>query len=159
MKNIEEQIWKYVSGHCSAQEKRELEGLMNERPELRVLFQEISATHSTLMQLELEEPSMGFQRKVMEQIEVLPKPSRFPLVDQRIIRGIAGFFALSILGLLAYAFYLTDWSQSKLSFKMPDFSWSLHFFNKPVLCAFLFLDMILGLYFLDYLLRKKWGAE
>ncbi|MFM6976323.1 MAG: hypothetical protein ACKOW2_05695 [Sphingobacteriaceae bacterium] len=158
MKNIEEQMWKYVSGTCSAIEQEELEQLMTHQPEYRALFQEISATHLALMQLELEEPSMSFERNVMEQIKLEPLPSRFPQVDQRIIRGIAGFFALSILSLLVYAFYLTDWTQAALNFKMPEFNWDIHF-NKTILSAFLFIDMILGLYFLDYLLRKKWQAK
>lgn len=156
MKNREEQIWNYISGDCSAEEKQELERLMIEKPEYQLLFQEINATHLAFMQLELDEPSMGFQRNVMEQITLEPIPGRFPMVDKRIVRGIAGFFALSICSVLAYAFYLTNWNDTTVALKMPDVNWRVYF-NKPVLYAFLFLDMILGLYFLDYILRKKWN--
>lgn len=154
MKNIEEQIWNCVSGKCSDEEKQELEQMMNEQPAYRLLFQEISALHLQLNQLELEEPSMGFQHNLMEKIALEPSPSKFPLIDKRIIGGIAGFFMLSILSLLAYAFYLTDWTATGSHFEMPQINWS-GYFNKSFLYAFLFLDMILGLYFIDYLLRKK----
>ncbi|MFM6954254.1 MAG: hypothetical protein ACKOWL_04650 [Sphingobacteriaceae bacterium] len=155
MKNIEEHIWKYVEGSCSLKEQKELDDLLSRDPTCRLLYDKIKALHIQLNKLELEEPSMSFERNLMEKIETEPTPGRInALIDMRIIRGIAVFFLLSIFSLLAWAFYLTDWSHATVALEMPVMHWE-KYINRPFIIAFLFFDMVLGLYFIDYWIRNK----
>ncbi len=154
MKTIEERIWDLVSGLSSPKEQEELEALMKTQSAYRKVYDEIKNLHSDLASVTLEEPSMAFQRNVMREIEALPIPGHFPMVDQRIIRGIAGFFIVAILSLLVALFIQLDWTSSASSFKMPEFNWDTRL-NKPLLYAFLFADTILGLLFLDKLIRNR----
>jgi len=154
MKSIEEKIWDLVSGLASPKEQEELVALIKTQSAYRKVYDEIKSLHSDLSSVALEEPSMAFERNVMREIETLPIPGRFPMVDQRIIRGIAGFFIVAILSLLVALFIQLDWTSSAVSFEMPELNWDTRL-NKPLLYAFLFADVILGLLFLDKLIRNR----
>ncbi len=158
MKNIEEQIWEYVTGTCSAHEKSTLTDLMKKDPAVKLLFEEIKSLHLALNQLELDEPSMGFQQQIMTKVAAEPLPGSLSnLIDKRIIYGIGGFFLVSIAGLLGFAFYQLDWSTAgNMRFETPKMDWNIRF-NKTFMFAFLSVDVVLGLYFIDYFLRKKWN--
>ena len=156
MKNIEEKIWDSVAGISSAKEEKELKALLAHHTAYQKLHNEIKQLHASLKMLDLEEPSMAFQRKVINQIEALPTPASIPLVDKRIIRGIAAFFLLSISLLLSVLIYQTDWNSGGMNWKMPEMNWNFEL-NRRLVDGFIFLDLILGLYFLDEFLRKKWA--
>lgn len=154
MKTIEERIWDLVSGLASPKEQEELEALLQTQSAYRELYDEIKSLHAALVALELEEPAMAFHRNVMREIEALPIPARFPMVDQRIIHGITGFFIIAILSLLVVLFTQLDWNSSAFHFEMPELNWDTRL-NKPLLYAFLFADVLLGLLFLDKLIRNR----
>lgn len=156
MKNIEEQIWDYVTGTCSADEQKALADLIDRDPAVKLIYEEIKALHFQLNQLELDEPSMGFEQQIMTKVAAEPLPGNLSnLIDKRIIYGIAAFFVLSISGLLGFAFYQLYWSTAgTMRFEMPKMDWNIRF-NKTFMFAFLSVDVVLGLYFMDYFLRKK----
>jgi hypothetical protein len=105
---------------------------------------------------------MSFNRNVMEQVSLEIAPiSLKTKVDNRIIYGISAFFMLSLISLLVYVVLNTSFeSLHNVNFKLPDFNFSNSIdiesaATKAGLQAFFFIDIILGLVYLDRLLRKK----
>jgi hypothetical protein len=99
---------------------------------------------------------MSFTRNVMESVALVPAPVAMKTkVDKKIIYGISGFFVISLLALFGYVLY-----NSNLS--MPSFDLNVNFdFNldkyitSTTVYSFLFVDLVIGLIFLDQFLRKK----
>lgn len=159
MNKIEQHIWDYLDGTCSEQEKMQIAELIDKNPAYQTAYNELKNLHAELKNIELDEPSMAFTRNVMNQVNILPVPGSIrSLVDKRIIYGIGGFFLLAILILLAFAFSMVDWTRPAdaaiATFNLPQvyFSPSL---NSTLIRSFIFADLIVGLYFLDSILRKK----
>ena len=109
--------------------------------------------------MELDEPSMSFTRNVMDKIATMPVPGGIKsLIDKRIIYGIGGFFLVSIVMLLAMVFNEVNWA-SPVNEALPEFKWPQvdysSYINSTYLRIFFFADLILGLYILDSVMRKK----
>jgi hypothetical protein len=155
MKNMEEKIWDDISGQSSPEAQEELKNLLASNPAYQELYQEIRSLQDLLTKKELDEPSMGFHKRVMEKIAPLPAPGGLPGINKNVIGAIAAFFLLSIAALLVMVFYQTNWTNTVTDWKAADLSWNIQF-SKPLTYAFLFLDMILGMYLLDEYLRKRW---
>ena len=159
MNMIEQQIWDYLDGICSEHERKKIALLIETDPEYRVVYADLKNLHRDLGQMELDEPSMSFTRNVMDQVTPLPVPGSIrSLIDKRIIYGIAGFFLLSIVLLLTLVFSQIDWSQQASAalpeFKMPQVNYR-SLMDSTYLRMFFFADLILGLYILDSVMRKK----
>jgi hypothetical protein len=79
-------------------------------------------------------------------------------VNKRIIRGISIFFAVTLAALLILVFSSIKWSGMGLSadltahLKMPAINSGE---TKTIVQAFVFFDVMLGLYLFDAWLRKK----
>jgi anti-sigma factor RsiW len=99
----EELIWKYAEGTCTPEEKSEAEALLATDPNLRQEFESIRQVHTTLQNMEPEQPSMRFVQNLME---ALPKLygslSAEPLVKPFWKKAFAGVLA----GMLALAIWL-----------------------------------------------------
>ncbi len=159
MNSIEERIWNYIDGTCSLQERKKIEELIESDPDYKFTYNELKAAEFDFKLLDLEEPSMSFSRNVMEKVKLETAPGTFKsLVDKRIIYGIAAFFLISIIILLAVTFYQIDWSET-VSLKLPKYKlpeinlsplWESRFIK-----TFFFTDIILALYVLDSVLRKR----
>ncbi|MXV14857.1 anti-sigma factor family protein [Hufsiella ginkgonis] len=160
MKQIkEQQVWDYLDGTLPPGEQEMMRRLIAEDPEYAALFKEFSALNDTLNGMEADEPSMSFTRHVMEQVSLAPAPGTVrSLVDKRIIYGIAAFFMLTMAGGLAYVLLNVNWSQgtpaspgtgtlSSVKLSLPQ--------NPVYLQGFALLEVIMGLYFIDTLLRKR----
>lgn len=104
--------------------------------------------------MELEEPSMSFTRKVMEQVKQEAVPVALKTkVDKRIIYSIAAIFVVLMGLVVVYAIANTDFKplSPRMSFRIVidrDIT-------SAALKAFLFVDMIIALVYFDRVLRYK----
>lgn len=155
---IEQRIWDYLDGNCSAEERREIHQLIETEAEYRIAYQELMGIKASLSKIEMEEPSMSFTRSVMEAVKAEPLPGSIKsLVDKRIIYSIAAFFLFSILAGLAVLLYQTDWQASEpvsMQIQLPKIQFP-DFAKDWLINGFIFIDIIIGLYFADFILRRK----
>jgi hypothetical protein len=163
MNIIEQQVWEYLDGTCSMQERKNLAQLIDSDPVYRAAYNELKSLQEDLSKLDLDEPSMGFTRDVMTKVAALPVPGSIKsLVDKRIIYGIAAIFLVSLITLLALSISQIEWAKpvtaSLLTLELPKMDYT-SYFNSTYLQVFFFVDLVLGLYLLDSVLRKKMLAK
>ena len=163
MNIIEQRIWEYLDETCTEQERKLTEHLIETDPDYRVVYEEFKLFSLDISSAELEEPSMGFSRNVMEKIQLDPIPGSVKsLIDKRIIYGIAAFFLVTIAALLGIMFYQMDWAQPQpvgvYQYIMPRIDVSAYL-SRSVINIFLFANIILGLYLLDGFLRKQMNTK
>ena len=162
---MEERLWDYIDGACSADDQLFIEQLVATNLQWKAKYEELLEVHQLLgNHLELDEPSMRFNQNVMEEISKLYiAPAAKSYINKKIIWGIASFFILSILGFLIYCFAQVNWSDAgtggsivnfnKLDFSKLDFS---KLMNNTYTNIFMMVNVVLGLMLLDmYLGRKK----
>jgi len=160
MNTIEQQLWDYIDGNLSETQRKSIEAKIESDISVRLQYEELQNLNIAFGEMELDEPSMSFTRNVMEDVALQPAPiSLKTRVDNRVIYSISGFFVLSILGILSYILYNT-------TFSMPDFSKYFavnlnvdKILTPTSLYIFLGVDLVLGLIFMDYILRKKLGDK
>ncbi|MBS7565618.1 hypothetical protein KHS38_14495 [Mucilaginibacter sp. Bleaf8] len=156
MNTIEERLWSYIDGTCTAQEKEEISKLIQEDKEYRMVYDELLSFNQELSVMELDEPSMPFTYNVMEAIRT--QEAQKPLkaaIDVRIIKVIAAFFIVTISVLLIYTIANVNWSAgntSAVEFKIPSIK---NYISKSAMQGFIFFDVVLALYLLDGYLRKR----
>ena len=159
MNVIEEKLWNYIDGTCSADERKAIDILIAQDEVYRRKYEELLALNQEFSKIELEEPSMAFTYNVMEAIRA--EHALQPLkasINPRIIKGIAGFFIATILALVIFVLSTVHLSTANISVHLPD---SLkvpdmkNFFSGRVLQGFLFFDVVLGLFLFDAYLRKR----
>lgn len=158
MKIIEQEIWNYLDGSLSEDEGILIESCIENDPLYRSVFEELSSLNGSLQSLELDHPSMSFNRNVMDKVALEPVPGLVKsLIDKRIIYGISAFFILTIGGLLLFLFAAIDWSPvsgaTNGTFTKTAINYSA-LSEGPFVNAFLFIDVFLGLLLLDGFLRK-----
>jgi anti-sigma factor RsiW len=159
MNIMEQQIWDYLDGTCSEQERKKIAQLIETDPAYQMAYADLEKLHRDLSGMELDEPSMSFTRNVMDQVKSLPVPGSIrSLIDKRIVYGIGGFFIFSIMLLLTSVFSQIDWSQPARSalpeLKVPQLDYT-SLAGSTYLRVFFFADLVLGLYILDSVMRKK----
>ncbi|WP_131539454.1 anti-sigma factor [Pedobacter nototheniae] len=156
MNTIEQELWDYIDGNLNETQVKGIRKKIELDPAVKLQYEELLRLNVTFSEMEMDEPSMSFTRNVMEDIALLPAPVTLKTkVDQRIIYSIGGFFALALVAMFGYILY-----SSTFSFKDLDFSFKIdlnvdQFLNSTGLYIFLFADLIIGLVFLDYMLRRK----
>lgn len=156
MNTIEQQLWEYIDGTLDEAAKKALEAKIAADSEIKAQYEALLELNSVLGMLDLDEPSMSFTRNVMESVALEPAPVALKTkVNTHIIYAIGGFFVFSLLGILAYIFY-----QAKASFTgfiLPEkLNINLDSYITPTtLYVFLFVDLVIGLIFLDQFLRRK----
>jgi Fe2+ transport system protein B len=159
MNTAEEKLWNYIDGTCSEEERKAIDILIAQDETYRRKYNELLALNQEFAKMELDEPSMAFTYNVMESIRT--EHAQQPLkagIDKRIIKGIAGFFILTIL--LLVIFVLSTMHIRSVNFsgylpeslKVPDIT---NYFSLPVLKGFLFFDVVLGLFLLDGYMRRR----
>jgi len=158
MNTIEEKLWNYIDGTCTAEEREGISILIERDEVYRQKYEELLLLNVEFTNMEMDEPSMAFAYNVMETIraENAMKPLK-AAVDQRIIKGIGLFFILTISALLIFMLSQIKWTSGgsllpAVDFKMPNIK---EYFNSTAVYAFVFVDLILGLFLLDNYLRKK----
>ncbi|GAA4924269.1 hypothetical protein [Mucilaginibacter defluvii] len=164
MNSIEEKLWSYIDGTCTPAERDAIARLIEQDEVYRRKYNELLALNAEFSNIELDEPPMAFTFNVMEQIraEQALKPLK-ATIDQRIIKGIAAFFIVTISAIILYALFSVNWSMSNIEWKLPNFKMPQiqvsGLLNSGVIKAFLFFDAVLCLYLADYLLRRKRTAK
>lgn len=162
--NMEERLWDYIDGSCSAEEKTFVEHLIAEQSAWRNKYKELLDVHQLMdNSIELEEPSMRFAQNVMEEIaryHITPAAKSY--INKKIIYGIGIFFLALIVGFFVYGFGQINWADtdagttSNLLTKYdPDkIDWS-RFFNNTYTNIFMMITVVMGLMLLDMYLGKK----
>jgi anti-sigma factor RsiW len=159
MNNIEETLWNYIDGNCTADEQQATSVLIAADEAVRLKYQELLKLNSEFAAMELDEPSMAFTYNVIEAIRA--GHAQQPLkatINKRIIKGIGLFFVVTILALLVFALSNMNFAGGgtavavSTGIKLPNLS---AYLSKPVLEGFLFFDTVLGLFLFDKYLRKK----
>jgi hypothetical protein len=164
MNNIEAKLWDYIDGNCTPAEQETITLLIEHDEVYRKTYNELLQFNSGLAGLEMDEPSMAFTYNVMETIRT--ENASQPLkarVNKRIVMAIAGFFVITLAALLIYAFGTVNWSTGE-TIKVPG-QFNVHvtqvntFFTGRAMKAFLFFDLVTGLFLLDHYLRRKIVAK
>jgi magnesium-transporting ATPase (P-type) len=159
MNNLEQRIWNYLDGTGTDKEREFTKQLIGSDPEFRAMYEELRSIHLTVSSLDLDVPSMSFNRNVMEKIQMEPLPGSIKsLIDKRVIYGITAFFLITITALLFLLFYQTDWTQQSRmympEYKLPEFDTS-NYVNSTTINILFFADLIVALYLFDGFLSKR----
>ncbi|MBT2563250.1 hypothetical protein J7E50_00655 [Pedobacter sp. ISL-68] len=156
MNTIEQQLWDYIDGNLDDSSKKAIEEKIESDAELKSQYEDLLKLNLVFDGLDLDEPSMSFNRNVMESVTLVPAPMAMKTkVDKKIIYSIGGFFVVSLLALLGYVFYNANLEMPQFDLKV-NFDFNLEKYITPTaIYAFLFADLVIGLLFLDQFLRKK----
>jgi hypothetical protein len=162
MNTIEEKLWNYIDGSCTAEEEQAISTLVATDELYARKYQELLQLNTGFNAIELEEPSMAFTYKVMETIrtEAAQKPLKAG-VNKYIIWGIGVFFTLTIVALLIAALSSVKSAPDNTTgllntnLALPSIK---NYLNRPVINAFIGFDIILALFLLDAFLRKRLGS-
>jgi len=156
--NIEQQLWSYIDGVSSTEERTAVEKLLQSNLEWKNKYHELLEMHQLINSTELEQPSMRFTKNVMEEIAKLHiAPATKNYINKKIIWGIAGFFLTLIGAFLIYGFAQIDWNTQPDSKYTVDFS-QIDFakiFNNNFVNGFMMINVLLGLVLLDRVLANK----
>jgi hypothetical protein len=162
--NIEMQLWDYIDGFSTVDEKSRIEKLLESNAEWQAKYRELLDVHRLMKSTELDEPSMRFTKNVMDEIARLHiAPAAKKYINNNIVRGLGIFFITLIVGFLVYGIIQTDWKTSngesvmpfnlnKIDYSKIDFS---KFFNNTYLNVFMMINVILGLFLFDRFLANK----
>ena len=159
MNTVEEKLWNYIDGTCSEDEQKAIGILIAQDETYKRKYEELLALNQEFSKMELDEPSMAFTYNVMETIraEYAQQPLKAG-INKRIIKGISGFFILSISILVIYMIstihigHVAGNAALDVNIKLPDLT---KYLNKQVLEGFVFFDVVLGLFLFDSYLRRK----
>ena len=155
---IEQQLWSYIDGFSSKEDKTAIEKLIASNLEWKNKYHELLEVHQLMSSSELEQPSMRFTKNVMEEIAKLHiAPATKNYINKKIIWGIAAFFITVIAGFLIYAFAQVDWNFQDNSKPLLDLSTinMSRIFNNNFVNGFMMVNVLLGLVLLDRVLANK----
>jgi len=155
---IEQQLWSYIDGFSSKEDKTAIEKMIVSNLEWKNKYHELLEVHQLMSSSELEQPSMRFTKNVMEEIAKLHiAPATKNYINKKIIWGIAAFFITVIAGFLIYAFAQVDWNFQDNSKPLLDLSTinMSRIFNNNFVNGFMMINVLLGLVLLDRVLANK----
>jgi hypothetical protein len=158
MKTIEEKLWNYIDGTMPTDERKAIALLIEHDKVYFAKYQQLLQLNKDFAALELDEPSMAFTFNVMhairEEYAVHPLKSS---IDKRVIWAITSFFILTITVLLVYSFSTANWATGDSLTLLPKLNVTKvnSIFSGYVVKAFLFFDLVIGLFLTDYYLRRK----
>ena len=155
---IEQQLWSYIDGFSSNEEKSSIKKMIETNLEWKNKYHELLEIHQLVNAAELEQPSMRFTKNVMEKIaqyHIAPATKNY--INKKIIWGIASFFITLIAGFLIYAIAQVDWNFQDNSKPLIDFSTVdiSKVFNNNFVNGFMMVNVLLGLALLDRVLANK----
>lgn len=159
--NIEQQLWSYIDGISSNEERMSIEKLLQSNLEWKNKYHELLEVHQLINSVELEHPSMRFTKNVMEKItqyHIAPAAKNY--INKKIIWGIASFFFTLIGIFLIYGFSQVDWTSATDSKSPIDLSRLSQvdyskIFNNNFVNGFMMVNVLLGLVLLDRVLANK----
>lgn len=158
MNNMEEKLWAYIDGTCSAEEQQAISELIHTDVLVRAKYEQLLQLNAEFSAMELDEPPMAFTYNVMEVIR--NENASVPLkaaINKKIIRGIGLFFVLTLTAAIIFMLANVKFSGGQavsLSqyVKIPAINTGQ---AKILVQAFVFFDVVLGLYLFDAYLRRK----
>ena len=155
----EARLWEYIDGSAQASETLAIKKLIEENAVWREKYSELLAVHQMLQSSELEEPSLRFTKNIMEEISRLHiAPAAKTYINKKVIWGIGGAFIAMIVGFLIYAIAQINWSEgtsdTSMGFDLTRIDYS-KMFNNNLMNAFMMVNIVLGLIFLDRYLANK----
>ncbi len=166
---IEEQLWSYIDGGVTADEKNFVEQMLATRADWNAKYREQLQLHKMLMnETELDQPSLRFTKNVMDGIAGMhPTQATNTYINKYIIRSIAAFFVITISALLVYSISQVNWASSSgsrislpfetKSIQLPNYDFS-KLFNSNTLNFLLMITVVLGLMLFDGFIRRKKSA-
>ena len=156
--NIEKQLWDYIDGLSSIEERTSIEKLLHSNIEWKNKYHELLEIQEVMRSAELEQPSMRFTKNVMEEIAKLHiAPATKNYINKRIIWGIGAFFITVMVSFLIYGFAQMDWNlqdNSKPIVDLSKFDYN-RIFNNNLVNVFMMINVVLGLVLLDRVLANK----
>lgn len=163
--NIEEALWEYIDGICDEPTQHRIAALIAADTAWKSKYEELLALNNSILAgVELEEPSIRFTKNVMDIIaNASPVPSVSRYINPVIIRSIAAFLVISIVATTLYAFFSAGTGATiqakeitipKVPVHVPDVA---NFINTNTITVLLCVNVVLGLLFLDTVLRRKAG--
>jgi len=158
MNNMEEKLWAYIDGNCSTEEQQAISELIHADVQIRAKYEQLLQLNAEFSGMELDEPPMAFTYNVMEAIRT--ENARVPLkaaINKKIIRGIGLFFILTLTAAIIFILANIKFSGGQTAnlsqyIKMPAIDAEK---AKILVQAFVFFDVVLGLYLFDAYLRRK----
>jgi hypothetical protein len=164
MNEIEEKLWDYIDGLCTADEQKAISLLIEHDEAYRLKYRELLQLNAEFSAMELDEPSMAFTYNVMETIRT--QNANEPLkasIDKRIIGGIGAFFVFTIVLLLGIVLKDMNWSTGSSAgvkmasqIKIPAIT---SYLSGNVIKGFVFFEIVMALFLLDTYLRKRLSAK
>jgi hypothetical protein len=166
MNTIEEKLWNYIDGTCTPAEQEAIALLIEQDEVYAAKYAELTTLNAEFATMELDEPSMAFSYNVVEAIrgEKMLAPLK-STINKKIILGIAAFFVLGIVALLAVVCSSVQISGSafgEINIKLPDnfkIPATTSVFNKTFMQCFFVFDLVLALFLTDSYLRRKKAAK
>lgn len=163
--NIEQTLWEYIDGICDEPTQAHVAHLIASDAAWNEKYAELMAFNASLIHgLEQEEPSIRFTKNVMD---IIGKASAVPpvrrYINPVIIRSIAAFLLISIVATTLFAFFSAGTGTAipakeiiipKAPVHIPDVA---NFINTNTITVLLCVNVVLGLLFLDTMLRRKAG--
>ncbi len=155
---IEMQLWDYIDGICSIDDMPRISILIERDPAWKAKYAELSALHTSIgSSLELEQPSMRFTQNVMDVVaatHVAPASKKY--INKGIIRGIAALFIGMLTTALGYAIaHVDNNTTSKIALPKLNLGGISNIFNSGTMLMIIAVNIVIGLVFLDSLLRRK----
>lgn len=158
MNTMDEQLWEYIDGTLSRQKTEEIERLIATDMRWKEAYEQQLAFSKSLRNFELDEPSMGFNFRVMEAIrtETALEPLK-TRINPYIIWGIGLVFLTSVIAILSAAFKTINWAQAsaETSNALPMSQMQHILSNKTALQIGMFISIVLVLFLADKLLNRR----
>lgn len=155
----EERLWDYIDGRSGVEETSFIEEMIAVNLEWKAKYADLMDVHQLMNNhIELDEPSMRFTQNVMEDIARYQiSPATKTYLNKKIIWSIAGFFIVTLIGMIGYGLGQIDWNTGSstslpINFSQIDFS---KVYNNSYTNIFIMVNVVLGLMLLDMYLGKK----
>ena len=148
----EEQIWSYLDGSLSAQERRAVDEAVANHPATAELFGEILALHKLLQAVSPEKPSAAFADRVMASVSPVTE-----LATVRASNRLIFFFSLPIILTLVICAVLVAYYRVPLTYTLP-FDINLPQFKNGHIYMVV-ADILLLAYFVDSLSEYRFNRK
>ena len=155
---IEMQLWEYIDGSCPINDMQRISILIERDALWKAKYDELSVLHGSLSHsIELEQPSLRFTANIMDAVaatHVAPATKKY--INKGIIRSIAALFIGMIAAVLGYAIANAgNGTTAKYTLPKLDISGISGIFNSETVMMIIAVNIVIGLVFLDSLLRRK----
>ena len=155
---IEIQLWEYIDGSCNIIDHQRISILIEQDAVWKEKYAELLAFNADISKsLELEQPAMRFTQNVMDAVasqHIAPATKKY--INIAIIRGIAAFFIIMLATVFGYALATSHSSGTSILPKLNLDNLNLNrYINSSTMMLFVAVNIVVGLVFLDTMLRRK----